>query len=587
MRSETPVSPRAPSLAPGTLAELVLAAGDRFVGTAAFQHKTAGGWTEVSYAALVRTVRELAAGLIDLGVERGDRVALFAGTRPEWSWAHYAALCAGAVLVPLYPTSSVEEVRHILRHSGAKVAVVEATEHLGKVRTVRGDLPELDEVVVIDPDGDPTGATLTLDELARHGRRQPGPLERRLAEIEPTDLAAILYTSGTTGPPKGCMLDHAAWLATVAMTARALPLRPGERGYLFLPLAHAFAHLVELVALECGGTLVFWEGDMAKIAADLAATRPHYFPSVPRLFEKLHAVITRQVAESNRMKRALFSWGLRTGRQARGTGPRPLGRLAKARLAVADRLVLAKVRGVLGGQIKQCITGAAPIAPEILEYFWAIGVPVLESYGMTESPAIALNRPDDVRIGSVGKPLPGMRITIADDGEILLQGPNLLRGYYRDEAATAAAIRDGWLHTGDLGRLDGDGFLYITGRKKELIITATGKNVAPVEIENALRQQRGIAQAVVCGDRRPYVSALVAVDAEEVAHAREDARALVERAVDVVNARLSRAAQVKRFTMLPRELSQEAGELTPTLKLKRAVISQRYADLIDRMYNAS
>lgn len=586
MRSETTVSSR-PSLGSATLAELVLTAGRRFGETPAFRHKTAAGWTGVSYAELADTVRDLAAGLIDHGVQRGDRVALFANTRLEWSYVHYAALCAGAVLVPLYPTSSVDEVRHVLRHSGARIVIVETVEHLDKVRAGRADLPQLDEVVVIDPDSDPTGATLTLDELARSGQRQPEPLGRRLAEIEPTDMASFLYTSGTTGPPKGCMLDHAAWLATVAMTVDALPVSRGESGYLFLPLAHAFAHLVELVSLEVGGTLVFWEGDMAKITANLAETRPQYFPCVPRLFEKFHGAIVRQVAEAGWVKQALFHWSLRTGRRVRGAGRQSPGRLARARLAVADRLVLAKVRGVLGGRIKQCVTGAAPIAPEILEFFWAIGVPVLESYGMTESPAITLNRPDDVRIGSVGKPLPGMRITIADDGEVLLQGPNLLRGYYRDEAATAATIRDGWLHTGDLGRLDEGGFLYITGRKKELIITATGKNVAPVEIENALRQQPGIAHAVVCGDRQPFVSALIAVDGEQVAPASEEARALIQGAVNVVNERLSRAAQVKRFTILPQELSQEAGELTPTLKIKRAVVYQRYADLIDRMYTGS
>ncbi len=586
MTSRTTFSPRPPVVSAATLAELVLAAGRRFGDTPAFRHKTGHGWAEVSYATLAHTVRELAAGLIDQGIEHGDRVALFANTRPEWSYVHYATLCAGAVLVPLYPTSSVEEVRHILKHSGARIVVVETGEQLQKVRTVREELPELDGVVVFDPDTDPNGAALTLDELAACGRRQPDPLERRLAEIEPTDMASFLYTSGTTGPPKGCMLDHAAWLTTVAMTVHVLPLARGECGYLFLPLAHAFAHLVELVSLEVGGTLVFWEGDTSKIIANLSETSPQYFPSVPRLFEKFHSAIVRQAAEAGPVKQALFHWSVRTGQQVRGPGQRSPGRLARARQAVADRLALAKVRGVLGGRIKLCITGAAPIAPETLEFFWAIGVPLLESYGMTESPAIALNSPGDVRIGSVGKPLPGIRIEIANDGEIMVQGPNLLRGYYQDEVATAAAVRNGWLYTGDLGRLDEDGFLYITGRKKELIITANGKNVAPAEIENALRQQPGIAHAVVCGDRRPYVSALIAADAE-VASAVEETRALIQRAVNVVNERLSRAAQIKRFTVLPQELSQEAGELTPTLKVKRAVVYQRYGALIDRMYTDS
>ena len=586
MTPEVTVSSPVPSVTSGTLAELILATGRRFGQTAAFRYKFAGSWTEVSYTMLAHTVRELAAGLIDLGVKRGDRVALFANTRPEWSYVHYATLCAGAILVPLYPASSVDEVRYIVSHSGAKAVVVETGEHLDKLRAVLSELPGVDEIVIIDRNSDPSGATLTLDELARCGRRQPKPLERRLTEIQPTDIASFLYTSGTTGLPKACMLDHAAWLATVAMAVQALPLSRGESGYLFLPLAHAFAHLVELVSLEVGATLVFWGGDMARIAADLAECGPQYFPSVPRLFEKLHAEITRQVAQTSWAKRTLFQWSLRTGRRTRRPGRRPPGPLARTQLALADRLVLAKVREVLGGRIKQCITGAAPISPEILEFFWAIGVPVLESYGMTESPAITMNKSDDVRIGSVGKPLPGMQINIAKDGEILLRGPNLLRGYYQDDAATATALRDGWLHTGDLGKIDRDGFLYITGRKKELIITATGKNVAPVEIENALRQQPGIADAVVCGDRRPYIAALIAVNPDAVAQTGNAAQQLIQRGVDAVNERLSRPTQIKRFMVLPRELSQEAGELTPTLKVKRTVVYQHYADLIDRMYQS-
>jgi long-chain acyl-CoA synthetase len=380
------------------------------------------------------------------------------------------------------------------------------------------------------------------------------------------------------------MLDHAAWLATVAMTVRGLPLEPGERGYLFLPLAHAFAHLVELVALDVGGTLVLWSGDMDRIVTDLAETRPEYFPSVPRLFEKFHAVVRRDVGAAGVAKRTLFAWSLATGRRVRGSGVRPPGRLDRARLAVADRLVLAKVRQALGGRIKFCVTGAAPIAPEILEFFQAIGVPVLESYGMTESPAITLNTPAATRIGSVGKPLHGMDVRIAGDGEILLRGPNLLRGYYRDDTSTAATLRDGWLHTGDVGRQDADGYVYITGRKKELIITATGKNLAPVEMENWLRQQPGIAHAVLCGDRRPYVTALLALDPEAAPAGDGAGQALAQQAVDAVNARVSRAVQIKRFAILPGELSQDAGELTPTLKVKRAVVYERYADLIDTLY---
>jgi long-chain acyl-CoA synthetase len=427
----------------------------------------------------------------------------------------------------------------------------------------------------------------------------------RLAHVSPRDVATIVYTSGTTGPPKGCVVSHLSLLATVAMYVDELELRDRQMViYLFLPLAHSLARVAQYATLEAGGTLAFWGGDPKRIVDELAEIRPTHFPSVPRIYEKVHATVLNGVAEQNRVKQALFRWALREGGKASAAAREgtPQGRLATARHQLADRLVLSKVRGVFGDRLAMALCGAAPIGREVLEFFDACGVLVLEGYGMTETCAAAtLNTPGALRYGSVGRPLSGTEVAIAEDGEILMAGPHVFDGYHRDPEATRAIMSDRWLRSGDLGEVDADGYLHITGRKKDLIITSSGKNISPENIESALRETRWISQAVVAGDRRSYLVALLTLDPDEAPKLAEElgipadlasmagderVRAAIQEDVDAVNARFARIEQIKRFDILERDLSQAEGELTPTLKVKRPVIHRRYGDRIERLYES-
>ena len=561
---------------------------------------TAPNGEPVTYAELGTAVREIAGGLAALGVEPGDRVAILASTRPEWTLVDYGALAAGATVVPIYATNSPEECAYVLRHSGSRAVVCEDGGQLAKVQRVRAECPLLEAIVLIEGSAD---GAVGLAELRRAGRDAERDLvERRLAGVAPGDPATIVYTSGTTGPPKGCVTTHANLLATAAAYEHDLELSGDLSMYLYLPLAHSLARIAQAVALRVGGTLAFWGGDPKRIVDEVAEAAPTHFPSVPRVYEKIHTAVLAQVAGQGRVRRAVFAWALEQGRRRRiqeraGAVPGPLDR---ARHAVADRLALSKVRGVFGGRLQLAMTGAAPIGRDILEFFDACGVPILEGYGMTESCAAGtLNTPLAARLGTVGRPLSGTEVAIASDGEVLMRGPHVFAGYYRDDAATAETVRDGWLHSGDLGELDPDGFLKITGRKKDLIITSSGKNISPDLIESMLRETRWISQAVVHGDRRPYLVALLTLDPDELpslaaeagvpadpARVATDARVreIVQRDVDAVNARLARIEQIKRFAILDHDLSQAAGELTPTLKVKRAAVQLVYGDRFQALY---
>jgi long-chain acyl-CoA synthetase len=556
--------------------------------------------TRITYAELGAAVREIAGGLAVFGIEPGDRVAILASTRPEWTLADYGALAAGAVVVPIYATNSPEECAYVLGHSGARAVICEDPQQLAKIEQIRGECPELELVVLMT--GSAPGV-ISLDELRRWNRDAPSRLvERRLAGVEPGDPATIVYTSGTTGPPKGCVTTHENLLTTAAAYERDLDLGDDLSMYLYLPLAHSLARIAQAVALKVGGTLAFWGGDPKRIVDEVAEAAPTHFPSVPRVYEKIHTAVLSRIAEQGRLRRALFAWALAEGRRhsEMTRQGRSAGTLDRARHELADRLVLSKVRGLFGGRLQLAMTGAAPIGRDILEFFDACGVPILEGYGMTESCAAGtLNTPSAARIGTVGRPLTGTEVTIAGDGEVLMRGPHVFAGYHRDEGATQETVRDGWLHSGDLGELDPDGFLRITGRKKDLIITSSGKNISPDLIESMLRETRWISQAVVHGDRRPYLVALLTLDPDELeglaaaagvfAEPMEMAadprvREIVQRDVDLVNARLARIEQVKRFDVLDHDLSQAAGELTPTLKVKRAAVSRTYADRFAALY---
>jgi long-chain acyl-CoA synthetase len=587
-----------------TLADLVTLAVEKHSGHSAQRYKdqSQGKWVDVSFAELGDTVRELSLGLQEIGIEAHDKVGILCNTRPEWTYFDFAILCAGATVVPIYQTNSPEECHYVLEHSESKAVVIEDAEQLEKIRKIRTQLPNLEHVISIEPiEADDV---ITMAALREQGRsKAPEDFETRIAGVQPSDVATYIYTSGTTGPPKGCVIDHANWRFMLDAAEEDGVLVQGEVVYLFLPLAHAFARLIQLFAADVGGTIVYWEKDPNKIIPNLAEVKPTYFPSVPRMFEKIYATATGAMAKASPIKRAIFHWAIRTGRKVRELEQqgKPPGWLLSRQYAFADKQVLSKVRALFGGRIKQCVTGAAPISPEILEFFWACGVPVMEGYGMTEtSTGFTINRVEDFKFGSVGKPFRGCEIKIADDGEVLLKGPNIFRGYYKNEQATRETITDAWLHTGDLGRLDENGFLYITGRKKDIIITAGGKNITPANLENGLKQNQYISQAVVYGDRRPYLTAVITLDPDEIAsYATEhnlgttavaelskhpEVRKLVQKALDGVNEKVARVEQVKKFEILPHDLTQETGELTPTLKVKRKVVYEKYADEFSALY---
>jgi long-chain acyl-CoA synthetase len=579
-----------------TMADLLPLAAEQYGDTPALMHKAGDEWVETSYRELGRAVAETALGLIDLGLEHGDKVSILSHTRPEWTQANFAILSAGLVSVSIYQTNSAEECHYVLDHSESRALFVEDAEQLAKVRAVADRLPKLEHVVIFDPSGD-LGDAIPLATLRERGAiRDAAELEARTDAVVEDDLAITIYTSGTTGPPKGCLLTHGNYRDVTSMTMEAGALETGDSVYLFLPLAHAFAKLIQFVALDLGGTLAYWEKDAQKIVPNLMEVKPTYFPSVPRMFEKIYTLATSAAEDPEQLQQAI-ALGLKV-RELRRTGQDVPDELAQA-FDAADEKLYANVRALFGGRIRECVTGAAPIAQEILEFFYACGVPVMEGYGMTETSTVASsNTLEHFRFGSVGRPLPRVEAKVAPDGELLLRGPNIFQGYYKNASATADTLVDGWLHTGDLGRIDDDGFIYIVGRKKDIIITAGGKNITPANLENGLKQNRWISQAVVVGDRRPYLVALITLDPDELAafaaqHDLEAAsvpeseqmRAEVQRTVDAVNSTVGPVEQIKYFEILPHDLSQETGELTPTLKVKRNVVADKFADVVDALYD--
>lgn len=587
------------SESPETLGAMVLAAARRGANVA-LRFPVDSQSVSLSYAELGVMSREIARGLIALGIQGGERVAILSSTRAEWTLCDCGSLCAGAVVVPIYHTNSPEECAFVLRHSEARLVFCEDASQVEKVHAVRDHLTRLRHIVAID--GQARDA-ITLDELRERGADvSQDAVPARVQAVLPDDLATLVYTSGTTGPPKGCLLTHANMLSTARMYAERLRLDSSHVLYQFLPLAHALARVAQIVILDVGGQAAFWSGDPSRIVDELAEIEPTHFPAVPRVYEKIHGTVIGRVEDGPALQRTLFRRALTQARAVRrmheqGTAPGPLRR---ARQRLTDALVLARVRRIFGHRLQVALVGAAPVARELLEFFDACGVAILEGYGLTESTAAAtLNTLEERRLGTVGRPLPGTEVKIAPDGEILLRGPNIFKGYYKDTAATEETSEENWLRTGDLGAIDDDGYLVVTGRKKDLIITSSGKNITPVNIENALRDTRWISEAVVYGDKRPYLVAMVTLDHDEqdklaerlhisadtasMAH-DESVHAIVQEAVNQVNSKLARIEQVKRFAILDRDLSQAEGELTPTLKVKRSIVYDRYAQLFDSLY---
>ena len=583
-----------------TLADLLPRAAQIYGGAPAVRFKQDDRWVSRSFEEVRDTVRSLALGLIDLGVEKGDKVSILGNTRPEWTYFDFAALSIGAIVVPIYQTNSPEECQYVLENSDAKVVVVEDDEQIEKIRKVRDRLPLLEQVVRMSGSSD--DALAVEDVVARGAGRDAAEWEQRYSAVTREDICTFIYTSGTTGPPKGCVISHGNYRAMLDMVNETSVIEGEDVTYLYLPLAHSFALLIQLGSFDLGATLAYWERDPLKIMPNLAELKPTYFPSVPRIFEKIYTTATSAMEKEGGLKKAIFDWAIRVGvrmREAERAGRKP-GFLLRKQYELADKKVLSKIRGLFGGNLRLAVSGAAPINPDILRFFDAAGVLVLEGWGMTEtSTAATISSPEDFKIGTIGKPFPGCEVRIAEDGEILVMGPNVFQGYYKNEEATRETIVDGWLHTGDLGEIDPDGFIKITGRKKDIIITAGGKNITPANLENEIKQHPLVSQCVVVGDRRPYLVALVTLDPEEAAaYAQEnglsddsaqlasnpDVRASIEAHLAKINEKFARVEQVKKIAILPQDLTQEAGELTPTLKVKRAVVAERHAPEIEKLY---
>jgi long-chain acyl-CoA synthetase len=585
-----------------TIADLLPRAAAMYGSAVAVKYKEGDRWIDRTFDEVVEIVRPLAFGLVTLGVEKGDRVSILGNTRPEWTYFDFAALSIGATVVPIYQTNSPEECRYVLDNSDSKVVVVEDAEQLEKVRQVRDQLPQLEQIVMMSGSAEDA---ISIEDLAAKGAGGDDATWQTLYEaVTPEDICTFIYTSGTTGPPKGCIISHGNYRSMLDMVNGVSVIEDEDLTYLYLPLAHSFALLIQLGSFDLGTTIAYWERDPLKILPNLAEVKPTYFPSVPRIFEKIYTAATSAIEKEGGLKKRVFDWSIKTGakmHEVERSGRKP-GFLLQRQYDFADKQVLSKIRNLFGGRIRLAVSGAAPINPEILRFFDAAGVLVLEGWGMTEtSTAATISTPEDFKVGTIGKPFPGCEVKIADDGEILVKGPNVFQGYHKNPEATAETIVDGWLHTGDIGEIEPDGFIKITGRKKDIIITAGGKNITPANLEAEIKQQPLVSQCVVVGDRRPYLVALVTLDPEEaVKYAQEhnlsedpaqlaqnpDVRAAIEAHVEKINQNFARVEQVKKIAILPHDLSQESGELTPTLKVKRAVVAQKHEGEIEQLYAA-
>jgi long-chain acyl-CoA synthetase len=566
-----------------------------------------GKWEPMSYREVGAAVREMACGLMSLGLARGEKVAILSSTRVEWSLADFAGILGGFVTVPIYPSSLPDQVEYILAHSGARAAFVEDESQWSKVAEARRRLPDLSSVILFS--GSPAGKEGTIDlaglraKGAGYAAARPDALAARTEEIRPEDDLTIIYTSGTTGPPKGALIRHSNLAFDVTSALEAVSVPRGSVMLQFLPLAHVLGRFEHFLAFDAMAVTAFARG-IQTVGEDLPAVRPHIMVSVPRLYEKFYAAVLAKVDEEGGLKKSIFGWALRVGREvsARRQRRAPVGGWLGWKFSLADRLVFGKIRERLGGRLRFFVSGGAPLAREVAEFFHAMGILILEGYGLTETPSVtSVNRENDFRFGTIGKPIPGVEVRIAPDGEILIRGPHVFKEYFRDPAATREAIdAEGWFHSGDIGEIDADGFLRITDRKKDIIVTSGGKNIAPQNLENLLKTDKLVSQAFVYGDRRNYLTALLTLSAEEIAKwagengiasrdpavlARDPRVETMMRArVDELNRSLAPFEQIKKFAILGTDFSQETGELTPTLKVKRKVVVQKYGMLLDALY---
>ena len=570
-----------------------------------------GQWRSQTWGEAAAEVESIALGLVATGVKKGDRVALYAVNRVEWCLLDWANICIGALTVPLYPASTPAQIHHIVGHSEAAVLVADSRASLdpldasamASVRTtVLLDTPSAEDAA--SSEADP--GTVSLDRLKEvgraHGREHPGLFRELAAALEPADDLTIVYTSGTTGEPKGVLTTHGHYLFTIASSLAAIPVREDDVALQFLPLAHSFGRLEHFVVAARGYACAFARSIEA-LSADLQTIRPTMLFSVPRVYENAYRRIRNRVESASAIRQRLFRWAVAVGgryNHAARKGER-CGRWLRLRHHLADTLVLSKVRAGMGGRLRMAISGGAPLSEPIADFFQALGVWIVEGYGLTETSTVThVNRIDDYRIGTVGLPLDGVECRIADDGEVLIRGANVMKGYFKDPAATREAVgEDGWFHTGDVGRIEDGGFLRITDRKKDLIVTSGGKNIAPQMIENHLREEPLISQAMVWGDKTSHLVALVTLDRNEahrwaekegfqwqgMEEAAADSRlvAYIRQRIRERNKELAPFEAVRDFRILPTDFSTNTGELTPSLKLKRRIVMERYAGLLEEM----
>jgi len=563
-----------------------------------------GVWKPFSSAEILRRVSGLCCALVELGVKPGDRVSIFAPNRPEWHVADFAITGAGAVSVPVYFNESPERMAYILNHSSAKAVVVAGQQQAAKLLEIRAQLPSLEHIIISDGGPDvPADCLLYETLIASAGDAEIARYRALAAQVLPGQIASLIYTSGTTGEPKGVMLSHTNFCSNATDTCVAFDLQPSlDVALSFLPLSHVYGRLLDYVYLFHGVTIAYVE-EMNLVPAALVEIRPTVLAAVPRFFEKIYARIMEQGSRLHGPKKSIFTWGLRVAARSvpwKAAGREP-GLALRLQYALADKIVFRKIRAATGGRLRIAFSGGGPLSQDLIEFFWSVGVPVYQGYGLTEtSPIVSSNYPAN-RVGSSGKIIPNVHVRIAEDGEILIQGPLVMQGYYQKPEDTRAVLdQDGWFATGDIGYLDADGYLFITDRKKDLLKTAAGKFVAPQPIENKLKTSPYILNAMVVGDRRKFVSAVLVPNCETVsakaategkkfASSAELAadpwtRALIDSEVQRLTANLAQYESIKRFALIPEDFTFQNGGLTYTMKLKRRVVEQQYRDVIDKLY---
>ena len=575
---------------------------------AIMKYKIDGRWTDTSVPEFRDTVRWLATALHELGVKRGDRVAVLSENRPEWTISDFAILCAGAVTVPVYPTLLGWQIEYILNDAGTVTVICSDQEQLDKIREIRSHVPCLNNVIVCDSKAALQQGEMAFKDVVERGKKFEQAngttwFEGSRGAAKPSDLATLVYTSGTTGNPKGAMLSHGNITSNVVTVRDVVPFQPGDVALSILPLSHILERMIDYLYLYKGGCIAYAE-NVTKVGDNLQEIKPQFFAAVPRLFEKMRSRVLDKVAGDPAAKQKIFRWALKVAEERLPhrveKTSMPLG--LKIKSAIADKLVFSKIMQRLGGNVKFVVSGGAPLSAELAAFFIGAGVEILEGYGLTEtSPVIAVNTPTKRRLGTVGPVIPGVEVKIAADGEILSRGPHIMQGYWNNPEATAQAIdAEGWFHTGDIGEIDKQGFLHITDRKKDIIINAYGKNIAPQPIEALLKSSPYVGTPVLIGDRRKYLSALIVPNFEKLqrdaaaigvnANSQEElvghdaVRKLIQDEIDRFNQNLDRQEKIRRFALLPRDFSIEEDEITPSLKVKRKNIDKKYKHIIDQLY---